>query len=392
MKKTIIFLFALAYLTAGAQTYYMMPNGFRQDSISLFTPIYAAIAGKQAAGSYVDLSTAQTILGVKTFQGSTATDAGLPLMVLKNSSGSSGFELKALASPTNLAMGMGVFPAITTGLYNTGVGTQVGTSTTTGSYNFFAGYQAAINNVGGGSNTSTGVQAGYSNVGGNTNSDYGAYAGQARTSGNNNVNVGGYAGNANVTGGANVALGYKSLINALTANSTISIGQSAGRYITGGAIALTNVTNGVYIGDGARAFKDSVTDEITIGAGTTGNNSHTATVGNTANTAFYFNGTLNANSYGTGANTGVAAYDIRETAAGKFIEVALPTTAFNTITATASQTAFVFPLVPAVSSNFMLFKNGALLLPTTNYTVSGNTITLLTASAVNDVIALQRLQ
>lgn len=392
MKKFLLSFIVLSSFFANAQTFYMMPNGVKQDSISLFTPLYNAIAAKQPAGSYVDLSTGQTIQGVKTFQGSTATDAGAPFMIFKNSSGVSAYEFRALSSATNTAIGVSSFPVTTTGVNNTALGYQTGLNNTTGSSNTFFGYQTGGANTTGAFNNFLGSVAGYSNTIGNNNIFSGYSSGYSNTTGNNNIFEGYQAGNANVTGSNNVVTGYKAAINGVTLNNTITIGQSAARYITGGSISLTNVTNGVYVGDNVKAFKDTATNEIVIGGGATGFGSYTATIGATNNTAFYFNGTLNAKSYGTGTNTGTAAYDIRETAGGQFIEVPLPATAFNTITATASQTAFAFTLVPAIASNYQVFKNGILLLPTTQYTTSGNTITLLTGAAVNDVIALQRLQ
>lgn len=394
--------------TAAANLYYTKTyiDALPKDSIITGTGLGVAtsyrgkdslfLTGGGGGGSYVDLSTAQTIAGVKTFQGSTATDAGAAAMIFKNSSGTTTFELRALASAANVGLGVSSFPALTTGANNTGVGYQAGLNTTTGSSNTFFGYQAGGSNTAGGNNNFVGSVAGYNNTTGNFNTFAGYSSGYANTTGTNNVFTGFQAGNANTTGNAAVAIGTKAAANIIAFNNTTVIGQGAARTIANGSTLFTNTYNCVYIGDNAHPFKDTATNEIVFGANAIGAGNNTLTLGNNSNIGIFGYGSLNLYSYGTGTNTGTAAYNLAVTASGKVIEVSTTggtaTTAFNTITATGGQTAFSFPLVPATASNFMLFKNGMLILNGVQYTASGNTITLSTGATAGDVIALQRLQ
>lgn len=106
--------------------------------------------------------------------------------------------------------------AITTGSYNTIVGSESGSQISTGGYNALFGYQAG-KIVTGSFNTALGTYAGSALTTGQYNHLDGFVAGSGRTTGDSNTDVGAYAGPlATSTGSGNVNLGF-----------------SAGRYATG---------------------------------------------------------------------------------------------------------------------------------------------------------------
>jgi hypothetical protein len=68
------------------------------------------------------------------------------------------------------------------------------------------------------------------------------------------------------------------------------------------------------------------------------------------------------------------------------------TTTVTITVATAGQTAFTFSSVPASLSDYIIFRNGIAIEPTTDYTTSGNIVTLVTPSTVGDRIRYQRIK
>jgi trimeric autotransporter adhesin len=96
-----------------------------------------------------------------------------------------------------------------TGSYNSFIGSGAGYSNTSGNYNNFLGFQAGHDNLGGNNNNFLGYQAGYSNTGGSYNTFLGNYAGYKSTTGIYNTFLGFGAGNANTTGSNNTFLGVQ---------------------------------------------------------------------------------------------------------------------------------------------------------------------------------------
>ena len=284
------------------------------------TTIAAAVAADFPVLPYVDLTTAQTIAGVKTFQGSSTTDAGAAALILKNSAGTRTFEIRSLTSPTNVALGVNVLPTLTTGTNNTGIGYQSGLSITSGGANVFIGAQAGQNTATGSNNTVIGYQAGF-NTASSNNTDIGFYAGHDLTTTSQNTNIGGYAGSSNNSGYNNTAIGYKALNNATASDNSVGIGVLAGSTLADGSTPVTTVANSFFLGYNTHPLNANSNSEIVIGTGATGNGNNTTTLTNTGNTGIYGYGTLNLKSYGTGANTGTAAYNLSTTSAGKIIEV-----------------------------------------------------------------------
>lgn len=67
-------------------------------------------------------------------------------------------------------------------------------------------------------------------------------------------------------------------------------------------------------------------------------------------------------------------------------------TSEQTITATASQTAFTFTSVPSTYSDYIIIVNGGVWLSTTGYTTSGNIVTLTSALDAGDVVIFRRIK
>ena len=148
-----------------------------------------------ATQNFVDLTTAQTIAGNKTFSGtlsgnvvSDATTINIGVAPVLSIAGTNNVFVGELSGNSN-----------TTGQYNSFVGNQAGSSNSTGSSNSFFGYQAGTNTIGG-NNSFFGSQAGLTNSTGSSNSFFGEGAGAANTTGSANSIFGEYAGTQNSTG------------------------------------------------------------------------------------------------------------------------------------------------------------------------------------------------
>ncbi len=147
------------------------------------------------------------IIGDGTAFPGTAPAAAFSTYAVTPNAGSIGVGLNTLRDlpPTNLgnvtAFGVNVFPRLTTGTGNTGVGTQVGWVLTTGSYNTATGSQALFGLTTGGNNTADGGSAGYGLTTGSNNFFGGYQAGYAPA---------GATANATTTGSGNVYLGWRS--------------------------------------------------------------------------------------------------------------------------------------------------------------------------------------
>lgn len=114
----------------------------------------------------------------------------------------------------NFIAGTG-FTDLTTGTYNTSIGTSVLDNTTDGAYNTAVGHAALNQNVGGDNNTAVGVNGLFSNTSGNNNTCIGYNAGYGTGS------------NANTTGVNNTFIGYQAVGATATASNVITLGNSS---------------------------------------------------------------------------------------------------------------------------------------------------------------------
>jgi hypothetical protein len=242
--------------------------------------------------------------------------------------------------PGNVALGETALFSANTGSSNVGIGYQTLYSNTGGSYNTAVGFQAMVINSAGNSNTAIGNGALYYNTASN-NTAVGASALNYNSTGQNNTAVGISSGWYNKTGSNNTSMGHRSLYassetntsdntaigyNALSSNASggknTALGSEAGGYTSSGAeniavgykalfynttgsynTAIGNnagpngstyaSTKGIFIGYNAQSKGiAAASDEIVIGANTTGNGANTVTIGNSSNTATYLTGKL----------------------------------------------------------------------------------------------------
>lgn len=130
----------------------------------------------------------------------------------------------SLAS-SNVLIGYHAGRSLTTGSFNTFVGTAAGQgSPTTQDYNTFIGWHAGILATSN-ENTIVGYGAGISAITGTSNTFIGANSGTATTSGEANMFLGNRAGRHNTTGSANVYLGLASGDNQTTQSNQFIAGS-----------------------------------------------------------------------------------------------------------------------------------------------------------------------
>jgi len=180
----------------------------------------------------------------------------------------------------NSAMGNGALRSNTTGSNNSAIGSYALYSNTTGFNNSAIGYAALYSNTTGSNNSAMGYGALYTNTSGNYNSTLGYYSLFSNTSGSYNSGIGYGALRSNTTGSNNSAMGYGALYTNTTGYQNTAIGVNAGRYIADGSTANQTSNNSVYIGYGAKALADGDTNEIVIGASSTGVGSNSVVLGN----------------------------------------------------------------------------------------------------------------
>ena len=138
---------------------------------------------------------------------------------------------------------------------------------------------------------------GYANTVIGTNS-FRRFRADPNTEGNGNTVIGEKAMTFTEIGFSNVAIGREALYKNITGDNNVAIGRSAGFY-TGGTDTqnTTDFTEGVFLGAAAYAKDSTSTNEIVIGAFTTGNGSNTATFGNNSITATYLSGNKSWNGH-----------------------------------------------------------------------------------------------
>ena len=198
-----------------------------------------------ATQNFVDLTTDQTIAGVKTF----SVDAVINGLTV----GSGGGDISS-----NSAFGYLALSSNTDGSNNTAIGILALQSNTTGNWN-----------------TASGNYALYSNTTGNSNSAFGDFALFINTTGYQNVANGGSALRSNTIGYLNAAIGFYALYSNTTGNNNTALGYNAGNGITtgsGNTILGANITglsatlaNTLIIGAGGR--KDLYGTATGIGIG-----------------------------------------------------------------------------------------------------------------------------
>jgi hypothetical protein len=217
-----------------------------------------------------------------------ATDAtGLEV---KNADGSEGGMILrgGGAGLNNTFIGKNVGDAITTGIYNVGIGYQSLLDLTEGNGNFGLGLQACYNVTTGSYNVGIGYQALTTLVTGSNNLAIGFGAGKV-TTGNDNVFMGYASGFSNTSGAGNVCVGENTAYGNTTGSYNVCIGNTAGRYqgASPSTTALTDAESSIYIGYLSRGAGNTDENSIVIGTNTVGIGPNTCVIGrDTVQTTF----------------------------------------------------------------------------------------------------------
>ncbi|MBA4276889.1 hypothetical protein [Flavobacterium sp.] len=209
-----------------------------------------------ATQNFVDLTTAQTIAGTKTF----SSDAIVH----------------------GITVGTGTDTADSTVLGNLAL-----SSNTTGTRNTAIGLGALKSNTTGTQNTANGFLALNSNTTGINNAAFGAQSIQLNTIGSNNAANGYLSLSKNTSGGFNTAVGTKSLFESLTGSYNAAIGNNA----------LLSNTSGIgnsALGSGADVDSGDLTNATAIGYNSLVLASNTIQLGSTSVTNVNTSGTLTA--------------------------------------------------------------------------------------------------
>jgi Chaperone of endosialidase len=196
----------------------------------------------------------------------------------------------------NLAEGHLALAGLTTGLYNTGIGTFSLLSATDGSFCTGVGAGALLSNTSG-RNTATGAGALLSNITGTNNTANGTFALFSSTAGNDNTAigdrallvadnadgntaVGSFALGVNTSGGLNTVIGAAAMVTNTSGSSNTAVGLNAlfsnngdnntavGRGALGGN---TSGSNNVALGFGAGSGVTTASNVICIGTNVAGN-------------------------------------------------------------------------------------------------------------------------
>lgn len=165
----------------------------------------------------------------------------------------------------NIAIGMGVLLANTSGYYNIGVGGG-GTAgvITTGHGNIVIGWSAGFN-------LSTGID----------NTIIGSAAGLGITTELDNTAIGVNALRF-IAGGENVGIGVDVALGSLSGSQNTFLGGWAARYLNDGSTPKTTGNLGVYIGYNSHSLADGLTNEIVIGSTASGAGSNSVVLGNSS--------------------------------------------------------------------------------------------------------------
>ncbi|SFZ93256.1 hypothetical protein SAMN05428642_10323 [Flaviramulus basaltis] len=364
-------------------------------------------------GKFVDLTTNQTIAGVKTFSSDILVNGltfGLGSGAISNNTAIGSETLKANTTGFfNTAMGVKSLFANTIGARNTAIGSQVLSSNngydntglgyitlqknTSGSYNVGVGSEVLFTNTIGNNNTALGSRSLKLNLNGSNNTAIGYHSLLSNTSGSGNTATGQNSLPSNTTGTYNVAYGVQSLEQNTSANQNTAIGVAAidrnttgssnavlgafaGRYISDGTTYNTIINNSVLIGAETKPNADNESNQIVIGYQAKGNGSNTIQLGNTAITNVNTSGAITANSYiksGGTASQFLMADGSVSTGAAAVREVA------DEFTATADQRSFTLTQTPSTNSKVKMYINGVRI-SNAAYSTSGTTLTYVPAS------------
>jgi hypothetical protein len=214
--------------------------------------------------NFVDLTTAQTIAGDKTFS------KDLTVNGIKVGQGAGQIA-------TNTAVGKDALLGNTSGTGNTAIGASALQTTSTGVDNIAVGYNALLGNTTGSNNVGIGVVAGANN-----------------TTGEYNISIGKQAMQQNTSGNANIAVGPGTIDFMTSGSNNTVVGGFAGRYFGSGmSNNMTTMNSSILVGYDTRPKLNNGSNEIVIGNNAIGNGSNTVTIGGPSISGTYFTGDIN---------------------------------------------------------------------------------------------------
>ena len=196
-------------IIAGAVTY---PNTHGTSGQVLSTTGSGTLTWTTTSG-FVDLTTAQTVAGAKTFSSDLNVNG-----INFGRGGSNNID--------NIAIGYSTLNS-NTGWYNSAIGAYALQKNTTGYYNTATGRGALASNISGVGNTANGVSALIQNTVGSSNTAIGFDVLNNNTEGNLNTAIGRASLYDNTTGSYNTAIGYAALLYNTTGINNIAIGNWA---------------------------------------------------------------------------------------------------------------------------------------------------------------------
>jgi hypothetical protein len=186
--------------------------------------------------NFVDLTTAQTIAGAKTYSGIATFNTDININGLKIGKGNSN-------TGENTALGVNAL-STNTGNFNTATGFEALKLSSSSSYNSGFGSRSLSNNTTGFENTGLGFQSLYTNTTGNTNTALGVNSMALNTTGSFNIGLGNASLYNNTTGENNTGLGRAALFTNTTGSSNTAIGFNAD-------VSTANLNNATALGAGA---------------------------------------------------------------------------------------------------------------------------------------------
>jgi hypothetical protein len=234
-----------------------------------------------ATKNFVDLTTDQTIAGVKTLSSDIVVNSvnigrGKGAVATNTAVGTDAISATATGAD-NTALGYNTLKAITSGSGNTAVGSQAALGLTTGTGNTVFGTSALSTVTSSQSNTAIGNDA-LKLLGDSTNDR------------NTAVGTGSFA---NLTTGQyNVGVGQGSLLNTTSGSNNVAVGKYAGFRATNNSGVSTS-NKSIFIGSETKPLNPTSDNEIVIGYDGRGLGNNTTVIGNTLITQAKVFGALN---------------------------------------------------------------------------------------------------
>lgn len=194
----------------------------------------------------------------------------------------------------NTAIGTYTLSAGITGGSNVAVGNYSLQNNTSANYNVGVGYESLRNTTTGGNNTAIGHGSMRSNTSGDVNTAVGENSLISNTQGRYNTAIGVQAQEQNTTGAQNTAIGVAAIDRNTAGNYNAVLGAFSGRYIADNSTYNTAIDNSVLVGALSRPLANNANNEIVIGYNAIGNGSNTVTLGNSDVTNVKTSGTITA--------------------------------------------------------------------------------------------------